>query len=44
MRFIPEAEAEALRTHFENRLEGPVTLDLFIEPKFFHCRAWPSRV
>ena len=32
MRFIPEAEAEALRTHFENRLEGPVTLDLFIEP------------
>jgi glutaredoxin-like protein len=32
MRFIPEAEAEALRTHFEKRLEGPVTLDLFIEP------------
>lgn len=33
MRFIPEAEAEALRTHFEKSLEGPVTLDLFIEPK-----------
>ena len=32
MRFIPEAEAETLRTHFEKRLEGPVTLDLFIEP------------
>ena len=33
MRFIPEAEAEALRTHLEKKLEGPVTLDLFIEPK-----------
>jgi glutaredoxin-like protein len=32
MRFIPETEAEALRTHLEKRLEGPVTLDLFIEP------------
>lgn len=33
MRFIPEAEAETLRTHFEKTLEGPVALDLFIEPK-----------
>jgi glutaredoxin-like protein len=33
MRFIPVAEAEALRTHLEKKLEGPVTLDLFIEPK-----------
>ena len=33
MRFIPETEAEALRTHLEKKLEGPVTLDLFIEPK-----------
>ena len=32
MRFIAEAEAEALRTHFEKRLEGPVGIDLFIEP------------
>ena len=32
MRFIPEAEAEALGTHFEKMLEGPVTLDLFVEP------------
>jgi glutaredoxin-like protein len=33
MRFIPETEAEALRMHLEKKLEGPVTLDLFIEPK-----------
>jgi glutaredoxin-like protein len=33
MRFIPEAEAGALRAHFHKELEGPVTLDLFIEPK-----------
>jgi glutaredoxin-like protein len=33
MRFIPDAEAEALRSHLTKRLAGPVTLDLFIEPK-----------
>ena len=33
MRFIPEAEAGALRAHLDKELEGPVTLDLFIEPK-----------
>ena len=33
MRFIPETEAEALRAHLEKTMEGPVTLDLFIEPK-----------
>ena len=33
MRFIPEAEAAALRAHLDKQLEGPVTLDLFIEPK-----------
>jgi glutaredoxin-like protein len=33
MRFIPETEAEALRAHFDKQLVGPVTLDLFIEPK-----------
>jgi len=33
MRFIPETEAEALRAHLEKRLAGPVTVDLFIEPK-----------
>jgi glutaredoxin-like protein len=33
MRFIPETQVEALRTHLEKKLEGPVTLDLFIEPK-----------
>lgn len=33
MRFIPESEAEALRTHLDKRLEGPITLDLFVEPK-----------
>jgi len=33
MRFIPEADAQALRAHLDKRLEAPVTLDLFIEPK-----------
>jgi glutaredoxin-like protein len=33
MRFIPETEAEALRAHLDKNLEGPVMLDLFIEPK-----------
>jgi glutaredoxin-like protein len=33
MRFIPDTEAQALRAHLDKRLEGPVTLDLFIEPK-----------
>ena len=33
MRFIPEAEAGALRAHLDKELEGPVTLDLFIETK-----------
>ena len=33
MRFIPEAEARALRAHLDKALEEPVTLDLFIEPK-----------
>ena len=33
MRFIPETEAQALRSHLDKRLEEPVTLDLFIEPK-----------
>ena len=33
MRFIPETEAGALRAHLDKELEGPVTLDLFIEPK-----------
>ena len=33
MRFIPETEAPALRAHLDKKLEGPVTLDLFIEPK-----------
>ena len=33
MRFIPEAEAGALRAHLDKELEGPVTLDLFIELK-----------
>ena len=33
MRFIPETEAGALRAHLDQELEGPVTLDLFIEPK-----------
>lgn len=33
MRFIPQSEAEALRTHLEKKLEGPVRLDLFIVPK-----------
>jgi glutaredoxin-like protein len=33
MHFIPDSEAQALRTHLEARLSGPVALDLFIEPK-----------
>ena len=33
MRFIPETEGAALRAHLDQKLEGPVTLDLFIEPK-----------
>jgi glutaredoxin-like protein len=33
MQFIPEAEAQALRAHLAARLEGPVTLDLFVEAK-----------
>ena len=33
MRFIPETEAQAIRAHLHKKLEGPVTLDLFIEPK-----------
>jgi glutaredoxin-like protein len=33
MRFIPETEAGALRAHLNKELHGPVTLDLFIEPK-----------
>jgi glutaredoxin-like protein len=33
MRFIPETEAQALRSHLEKKLKGPVRLDLFIEPK-----------
>ena len=33
MRFIPETEAGALRAHLDKELGGPVTLDLFIEPK-----------
>jgi glutaredoxin-like protein len=32
MRFIQETEAAALRAHLDKELEGPVTLDLFIEP------------
>ena len=33
MRFIPDPEAEALRAYLATKLEGPVTLDLFTEPK-----------
>jgi hypothetical protein len=33
MRFIPDSEAGALRAHLDRELAGPVTLDLFIEPK-----------
>jgi len=33
MRFVRESEAGALRAHLEKELEGPVTPDLFIEPK-----------
>jgi glutaredoxin-like protein len=32
MRFIQETEAAALRAHLDKELEGPVTLDLFIQP------------
>jgi glutaredoxin-like protein len=32
MRFIPEIEAQAIQAHLDEKLEGPVTLDLFIEP------------
>src|SRR6188508_32878 len=33
MRFISETDAVALRAHLDKTMEGPVTLDLFIEPK-----------
>jgi glutaredoxin-like protein len=33
MRFISDTEAGALRAHLDMELEGPVTLDLFIESK-----------
>jgi glutaredoxin-like protein len=33
LQFIPDTEADALRAHLVKRLEGPVALDLFIEPK-----------
>ena len=33
MRFISETDAKAMRAHLDKKLEGPVTLDLFIEPK-----------
>ena len=33
MRVIPETEAQAIRAHLDKKLEAPVTLDLFIEPK-----------
>jgi glutaredoxin-like protein len=33
MQFIPETEAQALRAYLDKKLEGPVTLDLFIETK-----------
>lgn len=33
MRFIPDAEAPALRALLDRKLDGPVTLDLFIESK-----------
>jgi glutaredoxin-like protein len=33
LRVIPEAQAEAVRAHLEQRLVAPVALDLFIEPK-----------
>jgi glutaredoxin-like protein len=33
MRFVRDKEAEALRAHLDKHLAGPVTLDLFIEPK-----------
>lgn len=33
MRFIPDTEAPALRALLDRKLDGPVTLDLFIESK-----------
>ena len=33
MQFISETDAQALRAHLDKKLDGPVTLDLFIEPK-----------
>ena len=33
MRFISETDAKAMRAHLDKKLEGPVTLDLFIESK-----------
>lgn len=33
LKVITEAEAEALRAHLDTHLVGPVTLDLFVEPK-----------
>ena len=33
MRFISETDAQAIRAHLDKKLDGPVTLDLFIESK-----------
>jgi hypothetical protein len=33
MRFLSESDAQAIRAHLDQKLDGPVTLDLFIEPK-----------
>lgn len=33
MRFIRDKEAQALRAHFDKNLAGPVTIELFVEPK-----------
>lgn len=33
MRFVRDKEAQVLRAHFEETIAGPVTLELFIEPK-----------
>jgi len=33
MRLIPDAEAQALKAHLDARLDRPVTLDLFVEPR-----------
>jgi hypothetical protein len=33
MRFISETDAQAIRAHLDKKLEGAVTLDLFIESK-----------